>query len=85
MRALADTEACLAVMPLVVAGMEIDAARCAAALTPEVYATARALERVKRGVPFREAYREAARELQSPPAPRIDASGADEPKPTMEE
>jgi len=60
MRALADTGACLGIMPVVLGGMELDRARCAAALTPELYATERALGLVAEGVPFREAYRVAA-------------------------
>jgi argininosuccinate lyase len=60
MRALDETEACLRIMPVVLRGMTVDRARCAAALTPELYATEKALELVARGIPFREAYRMAA-------------------------
>lgn len=47
----------LAVMALVFAKLGVNEERCAAALTDEVYATARVYELVKQGVPFREAYR----------------------------
>ncbi len=63
MRALEATEDCLGILPVVLGGLVFNEARCAAALTPEVYATERALAKVKAGMPFREAYREAAEEL----------------------
>jgi argininosuccinate lyase len=63
MRALDETEACLGIMPVVLDGMELDRAACAAALTDDLYATERALALVAKGVPFREAYREVAADL----------------------
>ncbi|MCB1183148.1 argininosuccinate lyase [bacterium] len=50
----------LRAMGIVLAGLEIDADRCAAALTDELYATERALTLVRDGMPFRDAYREVA-------------------------
>jgi len=41
----------------VMAGLAVDAARCNAAMSEELYATERAYELVRQGVPFREAYR----------------------------
>ncbi|NOZ80344.1 MAG: argininosuccinate lyase [DPANN group archaeon] len=42
----------------VIGGMEIDEERCAAAMTPELYATEEAYKLVKEGMPFRDAYAE---------------------------
>ncbi len=47
----------LSVMALVLERLGVNEARCAAGLTEEVYATERVYELVKKGVPFREAYR----------------------------
>jgi argininosuccinate lyase len=64
----------LRAMGLVLAGLKIDTARCAAAVTEEMRATERALKLVAEGVPFRDAYRriaaeEAARLHRVPAAP----------------
>lgn len=58
------TAACdaLRAMRLVLDGLAIDAAACAAALTDEVYATERALALVAQGVPFRDAHHRVAAE-----------------------
>jgi len=42
------------------AGVAPDVERCRAAMTEELYATERACELVRQGVPFREAYRRIA-------------------------
>ncbi|HPF69540.1 MAG TPA: argininosuccinate lyase [Candidatus Krumholzibacteria bacterium] len=60
MRGVAVTLDCLRAMTMVLEGLEVDAAACAAALTDELYATERALALVARGVPFRDAYRQVA-------------------------
>ena len=57
MRGLDVTQASLSVMALVFDGLGVNADRCQAGLTDEVYATERVYELVKKGVPFREAYR----------------------------
>ena len=57
---LGATVACLEVIQVVLAGLEIDEEACARAMTAELFATERAYELVKQGVPFREAYRIAA-------------------------
>ncbi len=57
MRALDATRDCLEVMTLVVSKMSVDAKRCEAALTPEIFATQEAYKLVEQGMPFRDAYR----------------------------
>ena len=61
-RALQATLESLSVMAVVFDRLSVDEERCAAGLTDEVYATHRVYELVKRGVPFREAYRRVAEE-----------------------
>lgn len=56
----------------VLAGVRFDEARLRAATVPELFATARALELVREGVPFREAYRRAADELDALETPDVD-------------
>lgn len=69
LEALRLTRDTLAVMTAVVDGLIIDEARCRAAMTDELYATHRACELVKQGVPFREAYRQVAASLARPAKP----------------
>lgn len=57
MRGLEVTQATLSVMALVFDRLGVNADRCRAGLTDEVYATERVYELVRKGVPFREAYR----------------------------
>ncbi|QXD14378.1 argininosuccinate lyase [Rhodocaloribacter litoris] len=64
----------LAAMNHVVPGLRFDRERLAEACTPELYATAHALELVRDGVPFREAYRKAAQAVGTRAAP--DAADA---------
>lgn len=52
----------LRAMTMVLAGLRIDPARCAAAVTDEMRATERALQLVAEGIPFRDAYRRVAAE-----------------------
>jgi argininosuccinate lyase len=63
MRALLAAEAAAALVPDVVTAMEIDAARMAAAIDPDLHATDRAVELSLSGVPFRTAYRRIADEI----------------------
>ena len=49
--------AMLAIAERVMGGLTVDEARCAEAMTPELFATEEAYELVRQGVPFREAYR----------------------------
>ncbi len=62
-----QTRASLAVCRLGVSQLGCDEARCLAGFTREVFATDRALELVKRGVPFRDAYREVAATIEQTP------------------
>jgi argininosuccinate lyase len=59
---VAATRDALRAMGLVLEGLRVDEAACAAALTDELYATERALSLVARGIPFRDAYRRVAEE-----------------------
>lgn len=63
----------LRIVGRVVAEFTIDAERLAAAMSPELYAADAALARTQKGVPFREAYRQVAAEIQSN---RFDARDA---------
>ena len=58
------TRQSLRIMALVVEGLSIDADRCQAALTSEVYATEKAYDLVKKGMTFRDAYRTIAKEYE---------------------
>ena len=62
MRAALLTADVLAAMNALVPELTFDRARMRAALSPDLFATARALELVRAGVPFRDAYRTAADE-----------------------
>ena len=64
MNGLETTHSTLRVCALVLSKMEVDEKRCIASFTPEVFATDRVLELVKKGVPFREAYRQVAATLE---------------------
>lgn len=60
MRGLDDTLACLQVIRVCVEEMGVNPDACVKAFTPELFATDRALNLVKQGVPFRDAYRQVA-------------------------
>lgn len=63
MRSVLLTQDLLAAMVQGVPGIQFNTDRMRDALSPDLFATAHALEQVKRGVPFRDAYRSAAKEL----------------------
>ncbi|MBI1949183.1 MAG: argininosuccinate lyase [Deltaproteobacteria bacterium] len=63
LRAFARGLAGLELVPALVDALTFDEAALRAAITPDMYATDRALELVREGVPFREAYRRAAAEM----------------------
>jgi argininosuccinate lyase len=63
LRALAHGGEALALVPDLVRRMELDRARMAAAITPDLYATDAAIELAVQGVPFRTAYRQVADSL----------------------
>ena len=53
----------LGLVPALIGRLEFDAARMRAAITPELYATDRAIELTTAGLPFRDAYRQAALDM----------------------
>ncbi|MGD9020417.1 MAG: argininosuccinate lyase [Lysobacterales bacterium] len=62
MRAFERGLQALALLPGLLQGIEWQSAKMRAAMTPEMLATDRAMDLAGQGVPFREAYRQAARE-----------------------
>ena len=64
MRGIDVTLKSLEIASLVVSSISVDRERCEGAMTDEIYATERAYNLVKEGVPFREAYRKVAAELR---------------------
>ena len=63
MRAIAAGSQALAVAELVVGAVELDRPRMRAAISPAMFATDRAVELAAGGMPFRDAYRQVAAEL----------------------
>jgi len=64
-RGMDEAIATARMVPRVVAGMTLDKARMRSALTPDCFATDRAVELALAGVPFRDAYRQIGKELES--------------------
>ncbi|MHC4562266.1 MAG: argininosuccinate lyase [Planctomycetota bacterium] len=62
-RALTITGQCLAMMTLVFEKLTVDADRCKAAMTDELFATEKVYQLVQQGMPFRDAYRQVASDL----------------------
>jgi argininosuccinate lyase len=54
----------LPILAHVIEHLEVDEAKCRQACTPEIYATEAAYNLVKKGMPFRDAYRKVARNLE---------------------
>jgi argininosuccinate lyase len=65
MRGLDEAIATTSLVPRLVGGLSWNHARLAEAISPECYATDRAVELAVRGVPFRDAYREIAASLDT--------------------
>ena len=65
MEGLAVTLSCVRIMELTIRKLEVNEDRLVGAFHPEVYATDRALELVASGVPFREAYEQVKRSLDT--------------------
>jgi len=63
LRSLAIAGDALAVCDLTFQKLRVNEERCVAAFSPDVFATDRALELAREGVPFRDAYRQVAQEL----------------------
>ena len=74
MRGLDEALATSRLLPRLIEGLAFDRARMAAAVTPECFATDRAVELAIAGVPFREAYRQVAAEIAALPAGDAAAS-----------
>jgi argininosuccinate lyase len=56
-------KSCIKMMVLIVSKMKIDEKKCKEALTKELYATEEAHKLVKKGIPFREAYKQVSRKF----------------------
>ena len=67
-RGLENALQSLRIVPTLIAGLRFKAAKMAAAITPELFATDMAVEHAAAGVPFREAYRKAKQQLDTMPA-----------------
>jgi argininosuccinate lyase len=64
MKGLDTTRTTLRILVKLVAGMKVDAAKCRAAFSPEVFATDVALRMVAAGTPWRDAYHEVRDHLE---------------------
>tara|TARA_B100001971_G_scaffold40248_1_gene35319 strand:- start:3530 stop:3937 length:408 start_codon:yes stop_codon:yes gene_type:complete len=56
-------KSCIKMMVLTVSKIKIDEKKCEEALTKELYATEEAYKLVKKGIPFREAYKKVSRKF----------------------
>ena len=74
MRALDETLATTRILKRVVEGIRFDRARMRQAISPETYATDRAVELAASGLPFRDAYRQVATEMADLPEGDPEAS-----------
>ena len=64
MRGLDEALATVRLLPRLIASMTLDVARMKAAVSPETFATDRAVELAVAGVPFRDAYKQVAAEVK---------------------
>jgi len=64
MRSFDITKASLSVMKLVLENLKVNAQKCRNGLTKEVYATEEIYKFVKKGVPFRDAYRKISKQYE---------------------
>ncbi|MEK6869846.1 MAG: argininosuccinate lyase, partial [Nanoarchaeota archaeon] len=60
---LETAKSCIKMMALVASKIKIDEKKCKEALTNEIYSTEEAYKLVKKGVPFREAYKKVSRKF----------------------
>jgi argininosuccinate lyase len=74
LRGLDEALATMRLVPRLIEGLSFDEERMLAAITPECFATDRAVELAAAGVPFREAYKRVAAELET--LDRGDASAS---------
>jgi argininosuccinate lyase len=63
-RGIETTAGCLRIMALILEKLKINEANCKRAMTSELYATKKAYDLVKKGMPFREAYRRISKEFE---------------------
>jgi len=66
LRGLRLTLETLKVASLLIANLKVDRQRCQAAMTKELYTTAKVYELVQSGLPFREAYRQVSQQIDQP-------------------
>jgi argininosuccinate lyase len=64
LRGLDETLSTLRLVPRLIGGLQFNREKMLAAITPECFATDRAVELTASGMPFRDAYRQVAEELQ---------------------
>ncbi len=63
MKGIETTKDCLEIMDLVISKLKINKEKCKKAMTKDLYATEKVYELVKKGLSFREAYKEVKKEL----------------------
>lgn len=64
MKSFEITKESLSVMNLVVGKLKVNAENCKKAMTKELFATEKVYELVKKGIPFREAYKQISKEFE---------------------
>ncbi|MGD2129040.1 MAG: argininosuccinate lyase [Lysobacterales bacterium] len=67
-RGLGSSLQALTIVPALVQGLEFRADRMGSAISADMFATDLALQQASQGVPFRQAYREAKRQMEAPGA-----------------
>ena len=63
MQGLEITGASLSIMNLIFSKIKVNKEKCVKACVPEIFATDKAIELVGKGMPFRDAYKKVAKEL----------------------
>jgi argininosuccinate lyase len=74
LRAMRQGLSALSLVPRLVRDLTLNAPRMRQAITGEMFATDRATDLARAGTPFRDAYRQVARDLDAPGAHDIEAS-----------
>ena len=65
MKGLQTTKDCVELMELVISQLKVNKDKCSKAMTPDLYATQKVYDLVKKGASFRQAYKEVKKNLQS--------------------
>src|SRR3989344_789346 len=65
MKGLQTTKDCVEIMELVISQLKVNKDKCSKAMTPDLYATQKVYDLVKKGASFRQAYKEVKKNLQS--------------------